>query len=163
MCIIITIIISIKITIAIIIIMSIVIVIIKGRPEEKGQELRRGYLSGKKRAVVWFLWQIVIMISMAVFSMIPKRLWEIVPRHIFRLKQQCLELNIFWLLLMENIPGWRGRRKGNEVSNCVTFLGLQHTKWNFAFRVTNRPPNYPNCFEKWGMKNVMQCEKRFLE
>ena len=48
----------------------------------------------------------------------------------------------------KNVPGWRGRRKGNEVSNCVTFLGLQHTKWNFAFRVTNRPPNYPNCFEK---------------
>ena len=62
----------------------------------------------------------------------------------------------------KNVPGWRGRRKGNEVSNCVTFLGLQHTKWNFAFRVTNRPPNYPNCFEKWGMKNVMQCEKKDL-
>ena len=48
----------------------------------------------------------------------------------------------------KNVPGWRRRRKRNEVSNCVTFLGLQHTKWNFAFRVTNRPPNYPNCFEK---------------
>ena len=76
------------INIAIIIIMSIVIVIIKGRPEEKGRELRREYLSGKKRELLcnffdrWSSWSLVILnfvkCVITVLLVLPKRLWDIV-------------------------------------------------------------------------------------